>query len=170
MPSLSVADKENARFHLGLSCIVNIDVGDVIRFEQAVKEIPSDIIKRRIKELLDRCDKTYNNLDLITNDGRSVSEIYAGDINRTVIRKEDREQQRLWWYEYQKLTDRLAQMLGCANYNHEGMERYKHSAVPMGATIGSGLVTELLGGNSASSPTKVLVKKHLSSINYSFGY
>ena len=168
MPKLNPNDKERARFHLGLSCIVNIDVGDVIRFEQAITEIPSDYIVRKIRELLDRCDKTYENLDMVTNEGRSVSELITGDINRSVIRTEYREQQRIWWAEYQKVTDRLASMLGCANYNHEGMERYKHSAVPMGATINGATVVATLGKSSGLALASTVAKKFIGKLNTSF--
>jgi hypothetical protein len=165
MVALSPLDKERARFHLGLSSTANIDSGDIARFEDGVKQIPSDYIKTKIKELLDRLDKTYENLDLITNDGRSVSEIYAGDINRTVIRKEEREQQQIWWAEYMKLTDRLAQTLACANYNHEGMDRYKHSAFPTGVTVST-----MPGAADTSIASRVVAKRIFPALSCDFGY
>ncbi|MGA1281197.1 MAG: hypothetical protein ACO3YZ_06515, partial [Candidatus Nanopelagicaceae bacterium] len=90
-----------------------IPLGDRARIEQALAAIPNAEFRCRVYEAVDRCEEAYRDTrNTIRGLETTVSETYAGDINRTVLRavnnRETRDQaeQQFW-----KQVDWLARIL-----------------------------------------------------------
>lgn len=134
---LGQLDRERCKRHLGYVNYEGIDEGDWRRLEEAMDSIPSDYIVGYIKDLLDRLDDTWDNVNLVTSKGISVAETYAGDINRTVIREDTKEKQATWQREYDRLVEELATTLYVTNYRHPNMQpRRERCAVSVLAVPG----------------------------------
>jgi hypothetical protein len=166
MVALSQRNVERVFWHLGYGGRQNIDAADIARVNQAVQEIPSDYLKTRIIEMLDLCDRAWDNLNLSTNDGYSTKDIIGGDLNRTTIRTDAADQQKIWYREYIRLTDLLARELAVANYQHDDMNRYRHDKYNVGAYI------NVIPGVADTSVASRAVQKKLlgSAFGYDFGY
>lgn len=161
MVALSKLNQERVFFHLGMGNRSNIDAGDVARVLQACETIASDYIHSQILRLLDICDKTREQRELISNTWYDRKELISGDINRGSQSADPIKQQRIWEKEYLKRTDELAQILACSNYNHEGMGRYLHSPDAIGAYL------KVLPGVADTSVASRIVMKERNPV---FGY
>lgn len=125
MVSLPTLHKERVYFHLGYGNRDGVDAGDVAQVEEAFTTIRSDYMLNRILEQLDICDEAWAASRLTRTGGRfTTKEIYLGDINRSISR-ESAKDNRVWWENYIKETDELAQLLWCPNYRREGMDRLR---------------------------------------------
>jgi hypothetical protein len=119
MVALSNLDKDRTRFHLGYGAVgEGTPAGDVARLENAMNNILSDHLMRRVKEQLDRCDRTFEETETDRQDsGIDYRELITGDINRTVVRYKA-ERLRVRMENYNTETDRLADLLRVPNYNN----------------------------------------------------
>lgn len=161
MVALSNLNQERVFFHLGMGNRSNIDAGDIARVLLACQTIPSDYIHSRIVRLLDICDQTREQRELVSNSWYDRKEIYSGDINRANQSSDPVKQQRIWEKEYLARTDELAQLLACSNYNHEGMGRYLHTPDNVGAYL------KIIPGVADTSVASRLVMKERNPV---FGY
>lgn len=123
---LTLDEKEAIYFHLGYGTRGGIDAGDVAQVEEACATVTSSYMYSRIVEQIRFCDLAWDASKLTTDTDRyTTRESYQGDINRAIIR-DDIKENRIWWQNYLKETDTLAQLLWVPNYRQPGMERYRY--------------------------------------------
>jgi hypothetical protein len=124
MPTLSELDKSRCRFHLGFGA--GVPAGDRARLEEAMNLLQDDYEVRRCQEILQRCDRAFEATEILGDSSRfDTKELYAGDINRTILRESARDS-RTWWENYLKETDLLAaHPLWVPNYRREENLRYR---------------------------------------------
>ncbi len=120
MPALSELDKSRCRFHLGFGA------GVPARLEEAMNLLQDDYEVRRTQEILERCDRAFEATEILGDTSRfHTKELYAGDINRSILRESARDS-RTWWENYLKETDLLAaHPLWVPNYRREENLRYR---------------------------------------------
>jgi hypothetical protein len=125
MSSLSLLDESRCFFHLGYGNGSGIPAGDVAQLTEAARKVRNDYQLRRLKEILARCDSAWEQTEL--GQGVSATELYAGDINRSVQRTFTAEAQQIWHENYLRETDYLAQELNVPNYRHADTRAYAFS-------------------------------------------
>lgn len=118
-------NRSRSRFHLGYGNTAGIGAGDVARLEESFDRVYDNYQIRRIIEILDRCDETYQYW--FTGKKKEVTqELIAGDINRSVTRTMDPIKERKAAHErYLECVDELAQQLWVANYRQDRINRYR---------------------------------------------
>jgi len=128
MPALSDVDKSRCRFHLGIGA--GVPAGDRARLEEAMNLLQDEYEVQRVRVLLDRCDRAFAATELLGDGGRFDSrELYAGDVNRSILRENTRDT-RIWWENYLKETDLLAaHPLWVPNYRREENLRYRFARI-----------------------------------------
>lgn len=125
MVAITGQDKERVFFHLGMPSRAGVPAGDVAEVEQALNEIPSDYVKGQVLSTLDICDLLFEARNPINTQARfTLREIYAGDINRSVVR-DIIDDIGDWERLYVKWTDELALQLSVPNYRNEGYQSLK---------------------------------------------
>lgn len=123
---LSFLEKERVYFHLGYGNKAGIDAGDLAQVEEACSNISSSYMYNRVLEQLDLCDFAWEASKLTTDTDRyTTRESYQGDINRSIIR-DDIKENRIWWQYYFRETENLAHLLWVPNYRRDGMDRYRY--------------------------------------------
>lgn len=126
MVSLTTIDRERCYFHLGYGNRDGIDAGDVAQVEESFTTIRSSYMLNRILEQLDICDDAWEASRLTRSGIRyTTKEIYLGDLNRSISRDSSKDN-RLWWDNYLKESQELAQLLWVPNYRMESMQRFRY--------------------------------------------
>lgn len=125
MATLSSLDTSRCFFHLGYGNGSGIPAGDVAQLTEATKKVRDDYQLQRVKQILVRCDRAWEQTEL--GEGISSSEFYAGDINRSVQRTFTAESYAVWHENYLRETDFLAQELNVPNYRQEGSRAFAYS-------------------------------------------
>jgi hypothetical protein len=113
-------------FHLGMSGLSGVDVGDLQVYNYRVLNIPSTSIKRKIMFQIDACERAWVRLEMVEEPSNYKS-LTTGDVNRTEVRFDIGESQRRWNEEYLIQTDRLANILKCPNYWRDDEARYRYT-------------------------------------------
>lgn len=127
MVALAPRDVERVFFHLGMGAREGVPEGHIREVLEAVDEVPSLYIKTRILEILDICDTLFNARNPADPTTRfTLREIYAGDINRSVVRDIVNDIGR-WNELYMNWTDELAQTLAVLNYRRRGIQALRYS-------------------------------------------
>lgn len=125
MTTLSALDKSRTYFHLGYGNGSGIPAGDLAQLEEACAQVRNDYQLKRIKEILNRCDAAWEQTEPGT--GASSSELYVGDINRSVQRTFLGDSSILWHENYLRETDFLAQELNVPNYRQPGARAFTYA-------------------------------------------
>lgn len=119
---LSQRNFNRAAFHLGYNTGAQIPVGDTARFMEACNRIPNDDWMRRIVNQLDRCDRAWENSEVLKDvdaTGQiapSRTQRIFGDANRSIEISDPLSADSMYREIYLREGDRLAESLVVINY------------------------------------------------------
>jgi len=153
---LSDFDTDRASWHLGLSAGAQIPAGDMARFYEAVRRIPSSYWYAKVIEHLDRCDRAWAASEVVANVAEtgqlapSRTQRIFGDANRSVEISDPLNADQQYREIYLREVDRLAQTLYVPNYRRESTMRFAYSR------SGGEFINALPGPADTSVGTRVL--------------
>ena len=153
---LSDYDTERAAFHLGMNAGAQVPAGDMARFYEATRRIPSAYWYGKIVEHLDRCDRAWKASEVVANVAEtgqlapSRTQRIFGDANRSVEISDPLNADQQYREIYLREVDRLAESLYVANYRRESAMRFAF------ARSGAEYIQALPGPADTSVGTRVL--------------
>lgn len=116
MPSLDEEQIERVYFHLGMAARAGLPKGHIQEVFQSATNISSQLVLDEVVKVLGICDVLFDARNPANSQTRfTVREIYAGDINRSVVR-DIIDDLRRWNEIYLYWVDELAQTLSVLNY------------------------------------------------------
>lgn len=153
---LSDHDTERAAWHLGMNQGAQVPAGDMARFYEATRRIPSAHWYERIIEHLNRCDRAWAASEVVANVAEtgqlapSRTQRIFGDANRSVEISDPLNADQQYREIYLREVDRLAETLYVPNYRRESTQRFAFSR------SGAEFINALPGPADTSVGTRVL--------------
>lgn len=130
---LSDHDTDRAAFHLGMNSGAQVPAGDMARFYEATRRIPSAYWYDKVIEHLDRCDRAWAASEVLANVAEtgqlapSRTQRIFGDANRSVEISDPLNADQQYREIYERECDRLAETLYVPNYRRESTRRFAFS-------------------------------------------
>lgn len=127
MPSLAALDKSRARWHL-MGSGGGVPAGDKAAIEEAMDTLPDDYTLQQVRLQLDRCDQTWALTRVSEESDPPIfqREIYAGDINRTIVRSaQDKRLRDYYWSIYYAEVEQLARILWVPEYRTPASDHWR---------------------------------------------
>lgn len=119
---LSQRNIDRAGFHLGYNTGAKIPAGDTANFIESCNRIPNEHWMMRIVNQLDRCDRAWENSEVlkdVDSSGQiapSRTQRIFGDANRSIEISDPLSADSMYREIYLREVDRLAESLVCINY------------------------------------------------------
>jgi hypothetical protein len=127
MVKLDSIYRQLASFHL-YGTRAGVPVGDLAAFEEACATIPDETAAAKVRDLIGRVEKAWNDLSTAQQAIATRTETYGGDINRAVVRAERSRQVVEFYYDvYYRHVDMLARMLNVPEYTTPNSDTYRYA-------------------------------------------
>lgn len=143
--------QSKVRFHLGYGNGSGIPHGDLAQLEAAFALVRDDYQYKQIVKIIDRCDRAFERTEL--GEGVSTTELYVGDVNRSIQRTDNSEVNQVFLENYLIQTNFLAQELNVPNYRDYGTAAYRFQ------NWYSGLVERVIGPADTSVGSRIYMAR-----------